>query len=47
LNVFGYEEKALNSKFACEVIEETHHHWKNLIYGETEKGALWVPDRND
>jgi hypothetical protein len=47
LNVFGYEEKALNSKFACEIIEETHHYWKDLIYGETEKGGLWVPDHRD
>eukprot|EP00913_Durusdinium_trenchii_P022879 g21481.t1 len=33
LNAFGYEEKALDKKFALEVIEETHDAWKKLRDG--------------
>eukprot|EP00442_Polarella_glacialis_P011662 CAMPEP_0115089722 /NCGR_PEP_ID=MMETSP0227-20121206/24900_1 /TAXON_ID=89957 /ORGANISM="Polarella glacialis, Strain CCMP 1383" /LENGTH=267 /DNA_ID=CAMNT_0002480525 /DNA_START=90 /DNA_END=893 /DNA_ORIENTATION=+ len=42
LNAFGYEEKALDKKFAIEVIEETHHAWKKLIEGKTAKGKNWL-----
>eukprot|EP00931_Biecheleriopsis_adriatica_P077310 TRINITY_DN508_c0_g1_i1.p1 TRINITY_DN508_c0_g1~~TRINITY_DN508_c0_g1_i1.p1 ORF type:complete len:267 (-),score=80.21 TRINITY_DN508_c0_g1_i1:273-1073(-) len=42
LNAFGYEEKALDRKFALEVIEETHDAWKKLRAGSTDKGKLWI-----
>lgn len=42
LNAFGYEEKALDKKFALEVIEETHGAWKKLRDGSTDKGKLWI-----
>jgi len=44
LNKFGYDEKALNREFAINIIEETHHYWKDLVTGKVEKSALWVPD---
>eukprot|EP00933_Yihiella_yeosuensis_P079197 TRINITY_DN914_c4_g2_i1.p1 TRINITY_DN914_c4_g2~~TRINITY_DN914_c4_g2_i1.p1 ORF type:complete len:261 (-),score=56.28 TRINITY_DN914_c4_g2_i1:282-1064(-) len=42
LNAFGYDEKALDKSFAHEVIEETHHAWKKLRDGSTDKGKLWI-----
>lgn len=42
LNAFGYNEKALDKKFALEVIEETHGYWKNLRAGKADKGKLWL-----
>lgn len=42
LNAFGYNEEALPRKFALEVIEETHHYWKDLVSGKTKPGKLWV-----
>jgi len=42
LNAFGFEEKALNKKFAEEVISETHGYWSNLKAGKTDKGKLWL-----
>jgi inorganic pyrophosphatase len=42
LNAFGYAEKALDKKFALEVIEETHGYWKSLKAGSTPKGKLWI-----
>jgi inorganic pyrophosphatase len=42
LNAFGYDEKALDKKFALEVIEETHAFWKSLKEGKTDKGKLWL-----
>ncbi len=44
LNKFGFDEKALNRAKALEVIEETHHHWKELIAGKSDKGKLWIAD---
>lgn len=44
LNQFGYGEKALSREFAQETIEETHHHWKDLVAGKAEKGKLWIPN---
>lgn len=45
LNAFGFEEKALSKDAAKEIIEETHHHWKDLLSGKAEKGKLWVPSQ--
>jgi inorganic pyrophosphatase len=42
LNGFGFDEKALPKKTAVEVIEETHHFWKDLVEGKTDKGKLWT-----
>ena len=42
LNAFGFEERALDKKFALEVIEETHGFWKKLKEGKTDKGKLWL-----
>lgn len=42
LNRFGFDEQALPRKVALEVIEETHHYWKNLCAGKTDKAKLWV-----
>lgn len=42
LNAFGFHERALSKKVAHEVIEETHHYWKDLVSGRTDKGKLWT-----
>jgi inorganic pyrophosphatase len=42
LNAFGYEERALDRKFALKVIEETHEAWQKLRSGKTDKGKLWI-----
>lgn len=42
LNAFGYDEKVLSKSFAEGIIEETHHHWKELVSGKSAKGKLWV-----
>lgn len=42
LNKFGFDEKALPRQFALEVIEETHHFWKDLRAGKTSADKLWV-----
>jgi len=42
LNKFGYNEAALPRKAALEVIEETHHYWKDLRAGKTKADKLWV-----
>jgi inorganic pyrophosphatase len=42
LNRFGFGEKVLNRAKALEVIDETHHHWKALMAGKSEKGKLWI-----
>lgn len=42
LNAFGYDEKVLSKTFAEGIIEETHHHWKELVSGKSAKGKLWV-----
>eukprot|EP00597_Dinobryon_sp_UTEXLB2267_P015041 CAMPEP_0170113420 /NCGR_PEP_ID=MMETSP0020_2-20130122/9879_1 /TAXON_ID=98059 /ORGANISM="Dinobryon sp., Strain UTEXLB2267" /LENGTH=259 /DNA_ID=CAMNT_0010339775 /DNA_START=798 /DNA_END=1577 /DNA_ORIENTATION=+ len=43
LNAFGFNEEALPRKVALEVIEETHHYYKDLVAGKSEKGKLWLP----
>lgn len=40
LNAFGFDEVALPRKIAEEVIEETHHYWKDLKSGKTSQGKL-------
>ncbi|GAB5370472.1 hypothetical protein AAMO2058_001496200 [Amorphochlora amoebiformis] len=46
LNSFGYEEKALDSDFAVDVIRDTHQAWRELV--STKRGAeaqtadLWI-----
>lgn len=42
LNAFGFDEKVLPKKVAEEVIEETHHYWKDLKNGKTDKAKLWI-----
>lgn len=42
LNAFGFDEKALPKATALEVIEETHHYWKDLVAGKADKGKLWL-----
>jgi inorganic pyrophosphatase len=42
LNRFGFEEVMLPKKEALAVIEETHHYWKDLRSGKTDKANLWV-----
>lgn len=42
LNAFGFDEMALDREHAIEVIEETHHYWKDLVACKTDKGELWL-----
>jgi len=42
INRFGFEEKCLDRKYALEVIDETHGHYRKLKAGKVEKGKLWV-----
>jgi inorganic pyrophosphatase len=42
LNKFGFNEEALPRKVALEVIEETHHYWKDLRAGKAERGKLCI-----
>jgi inorganic pyrophosphatase len=42
INAFGYGEKALGKDFALKVIEETHHHYNDLIKGKAKPGKLWI-----
>jgi inorganic pyrophosphatase len=42
LNAFGFDEKALDRAFALTVIDETHHHYLDLVAGKSEKGKLWL-----
>mmetsp|Transcript_104941 Transcript_104941/g.292861 ORF Transcript_104941/g.292861 Transcript_104941/m.292861 type:complete len:268 (+) Transcript_104941:95-898(+) len=42
LNAFGFEEKALNKAKAIAVIDETHHHWKDLRSGKSKAGKVWT-----
>jgi inorganic pyrophosphatase len=42
INAFGYGEKALGKDFALKVIEETHHHYNDLINGKAKPGKLWI-----
>jgi len=42
LNGFGFDEALIPADHVMEVIDETHHHWKNLRSGQTPAGGLWV-----
>ena len=42
LNMFGYDEKAMGKEFACEVIQETHEAWKDLVAGKVDANGLWL-----
>ena len=42
INAFGYGEEALGKDFALKVIEETHHHYNDLIGGKADPGKLWI-----
>jgi inorganic pyrophosphatase len=43
LNEFGFDEVALNKKFAEKVIADTHLFWGDLVEGNTDSGRLWWP----
>lgn len=42
-NVFGFDEKFLDTGFAQKVIWETHAAWAQLCRGEIPKMELWTP----
>ena len=42
-NSFGHGERCLSAAEAVSVIEETHHHWNDLIKGTADAGKLWIP----
>lgn len=42
LNAFGYKEEALNKAKAIAVLDETHHHWKDLRAGKAKAGKVWT-----
>jgi len=35
-NQFAFNAEARDRQFALEVIEETHHHWKQLVAGQVD-----------
>ena len=43
INAFGYDEECLGADFAKKVVEETNHHYLDLIAGKANPGKLWLP----
>ena len=40
LNNFGLDDKAMDSAYACDVIDETHRMWKDLMAGHVNPNGL-------
>lgn len=42
INAFGYDETCLDADFAKKVVEETNHHYLDLMAGKSNPGKLWL-----
>ena len=42
LNVFAFNEEAINKQKSLEVIAHTHDSWKQLYEGEILGGKMWI-----